>query len=607
MGARRWLAVVLVLTFLAGPLATVAAVQYAEGLPAGVVAAEVDGQPIDPVNTPKTDQPSPQISGRINTGLPTVDVAIANGEVVRFVVEVDERGRFRGTPPAPLEPGDYTLYFFDELVGSFVVTEPAEDERPAGTGGGGGNRGGVPELDIARVVPFPFDFGEAIPGLGLLDGRFFTLSDEALRSAIAGGDESAGAVDETRRNLREGGWQGRYESRLAVPLPDDPSRFSVQVSSFAILYDDAESAQAAFAASTGSGEAAAGAVIGDESELIALSGTTPDTGATYQALHLIYRLDRLLGMITLADLAGGAVDQPLLESVAQSVVDRGAAVLNGEAATLSPRALRLDLTVVDVTALEEAYEVVDGALIGLYEEDDALRQAREATYSGTSDAYAGSVVAVVGDTGTAGEAETGAAGAMPVAYGSTLLAFPSPEDADAWLGGLADRLGEDPLRGYLSFSAVADAPVFGEGSATYAFQRQIGDEAAAGFRVYVRVGSEVAAVEYAAVPETTLADIEALVDAQIACLEAASCPSDAPIPGDRQGQAQDRPADQAGAGGGGAIRREGRGNRDRAEGDAAAGATDQTPEPTSEAPSGGGVVDVVPTEEPAAGGEEAGA
>jgi hypothetical protein len=203
---------------------------------------------------------------------------------------------------------------------------------------------------------------------------------------------------------------------------------------------------------------------------------------------VIYRLDRLLGMIILADLSGGEVDQDLLESVAQSVVDRGAEVLNGDAPNVSPRALRLDLTNADAVSLEEAYEVVDGALIDLYNEDDPLRQAREATYSGTTDAYSSAVVAANGVQAGDEQTATEETGGTTVAYGSTVLAFPSPEDAEEWLSGLADRLSEDPLRGYLSFAAVSDPPVFGEGSAVYAFQRQIDDEVASGYRVYVRVG-----------------------------------------------------------------------------------------------------------------------
>jgi hypothetical protein len=599
---------VLVLTFLVGSPAA-RAVQYAEGLPAGVVAAEVDGQPIDASNVPETDEPSPQVTGRINNGLASVDVAIADGEVVRFALEVDERGRFRGAPPTPLEPGEYTLYFFDALVGSFVVTEAAAGEQRAGARGAG--TAGAPGVDIARVVPFPFDFGEAIPDLGLLDGRYFTLNDEALRSATAAGDASAESIDETRRTLRESGWQGRYESRLAVPLPDDPSRFSVQVSSFAILYDEAESAEAAFAASTGSGEAVSSATVGDESELIALAGTTPDTGAPYQALRLIYRLDRILGMVILADLAGGEVEQSLLESVAQAVVTRGATVLSDEAVALSPRALRLDLADATGVSIEEAYEVVDGALIGLYDEDDALRQGREATYSGTSDAYASMVTAVArgGEDGGIGTPE--AAATSTVAYGTTLLSFLSPEDANLWLGDLPDRLTEDPLRGYLSFSAVDDAPVFGEGSATYAFQRQVGDDVAVGFRVYVRVGAEVAAVEFASVEETTLEEIGGVITAQIACLEIAACPSDAPIPGARQGRTPDErvaTAEGEPAADDGAIRREGRDQRNEAEEGNTTSDPTEAPETETEtdASRGGGVVDVAPTEEPADGVNDGG-
>ena len=38
--------------------------QYAEGLPPGILGVEVDGQPIDAVTIPVTNNPAPEISGR---------------------------------------------------------------------------------------------------------------------------------------------------------------------------------------------------------------------------------------------------------------------------------------------------------------------------------------------------------------------------------------------------------------------------------------------------------------------------------------------------------------------------------------------------------------
>ncbi|MCC6313793.1 MAG: hypothetical protein IT337_07245, partial [Thermomicrobiales bacterium] len=127
-------------------------------------------------------------------------------------------------------------------------------------------------------------------------------------------------------------------------------------------------------------------------------------------------------------------------------------------------------------------------------------------------------------------AANGDSAPQQIAYSTTLYDFPSAGDADAWMSGLDDRLATDPLRGYLTFALAADAPVYGDASAAYAFQRRTGDTTVAGFRVYARVGSEIAQVEYASAPESTLAEVEQLVNAQLDCLRSGACPSPAPIP-----------------------------------------------------------------------------
>ena len=129
--------------------------QYAEGLPPGILSVEVDGQPIDAVTIPVTDNPTPEISGRVELGVPTIELAVANGEVIRFPAELDDRGRFRMPVPEPLADGQYALYINDMLIGVFTVESGAADEQ----------RAPGPLLDIARVVPYPADFGDLVPGI----------------------------------------------------------------------------------------------------------------------------------------------------------------------------------------------------------------------------------------------------------------------------------------------------------------------------------------------------------------------------------------------------------------------------------------------------------
>jgi hypothetical protein len=271
-------------------------------------------------------------------------------------------------------------------------------------------------------------------------------------------------------------------------------------------------------------------------------------------------------MVILADLAGGEVEQTLLESVAQAVVTRGATVLSDEAVALSPRALRLDLADATGVSIEEAYEVVDGALIGLYDEDDALRQGREATYSGTSDAYASTVTAVArgGEDGGIGTPE--AAATSTVAYGTTLLSFLSAEDAESLARGSAGPVDRGPAPGLSLllgrgrctgvWGRVGDVrlPAPGRGRCRPRVPGlRPGRSGGRGDRVCLGGGDD-------------LGGDRGVVTAQIACLEIAACPSDAPIPGARQGRTPDErvaTAEGEPAADDGAIRREGRDQRTR--------------------------------------------
>jgi hypothetical protein len=526
--------------------------QYAQGLPPGIVSVEVDGQPLDAATVPVTDKATPEISGRVDAGLTTLDLAVANGDVIRFSADVDQKGRFKADVPQALSDGQYTLYINDALIGAFAVQGAAPStERATGR-----------LLDIARVVPYPSDFGDAIPGLGFLDGRFYTLEEEATRTAAANGDTSANGVRETQRSLAEAGWLQRYESRLAAPSPDNPNTFALQFSSFVVEYASAADAKSAYASLIGDETGIESQVIGDESVLSQLTGTTPDTGVQYQAARLIYRAGPLLGMIVYADLLNQQPDLTLLQTVAQTVAGRASLVVSGQVLPLGSMTMRLDPgAATGRINHRDLYDVHDGMLTALYNADDATSSSRLELFTGTTDAFSAttsgtfaarnrngqaeepaspptSVIGIEGEQAApqqpatpAPEAAGGEAASAQLFMTSALYAFPSDAEADAWLSSQRDRLGSGAAGG-ATFTEVADAPALGDASATFATRRPIGagEQTAGGFRIYARVGAIVAALEVGSVPDMPLAGADELMQQQIDCIKQDGCRDLAQVP-----------------------------------------------------------------------------
>jgi hypothetical protein len=543
-------------------LAPAARAQYAAGLPPGILNVEVDGQPIDAVTSPVTANATPELTGRVELGVPVIELAIADGEVIRFPAELNQNGRFRVTTPQPLADGLYTLYISDVLIGSFSVSGAAEAEQP---------RSGR-LLDIARIVPYPTDAGDAFPGLGFLDGRFYTLDEEAVRTAGTADGASAAEVRQTRQALADAGWIQRYESRLAAPSTDNPNTFSVQFSSFVVEYASGADARSAFAALTGAETGAEFPVIGDESILALLSGTTPDTGAAYQAARLIYRTGPLLGMIVYADLLNQPPDLALLETIGRTVVDRAAVVLDEQTVALGSMVLRIDPKNATGSLIRrDLYDVRAGTLTALYGEDEATRANRVALFTGTTDAFTATTngtfatgggqtpaeevapaeaalptptsVFIIEGQETAPEATPAAATIEADAAASeaataqvfivnALYAFPGENEADAWLFAQRDQLLASAQPGQGAFTEVADAPVFGQSSATFATRRAVGvgEQTAIGFRIYTRVGPIVAVLDVDSIPSLPFAAAASLVEAQIACIEAGACDALTPLP-----------------------------------------------------------------------------
>jgi hypothetical protein len=536
--------------------------QDAEGLPPGIRSVQVDGQPINVSAAPVTNNPTPEISGRVELEVPTIELIIGDDGAIRATAELDDRGRFQAAVPQALEDGQYALFINNLPIGSFTIDSAAQVDTDASQ-----PRDRAPMLDIARVVPYPADFGDLAPGIGFLGGQYFTIQEEAARTAAADGEATAQKIREAQRSLSEAGWLQRYENRLAVPSAANPETFDVQVSSFVVEYASGDHASAAFAALVGADSAVEFPVVGDESALTRLSGVTPDTGSDYQAARLVFRVGPMLGMIVYADLLNQQPDLALLDTVAQSVAGRAVVVADRETVPLGGMALRLDpSTAVDTLVRRDIYDVRAGTLTALYTEDDATREGRVELLTGTTDAFSSttngtfaigganesnresratpqaapaptSVIMIEGEPTesvvvatpqaieSASDEEAAEPKSVQVFATSALYAFPGDAEASAWLTGNQERLAAGAASGTGTLIEVPEGPALGDDSVTFQTRRQLGagDQTANGYRIYTRVGAIIAALEISSTGDLPSTDAAKLMALQVDCIEAGGC------------------------------------------------------------------------------------
>jgi hypothetical protein len=446
----------------------------------------------------------------------------------------------------------------------------------------------VSRLDIARVVPYPADFGDRVPGIGFVDGRFVTLDEDTRLAAAAAAARAASGEDATdtmsaaNRGLAAASWRQRYESRLAAPSADDPQRFSLEFSSFVVEYPSPDDARAAFVSFAGDDRSVEAPLVGDESALTEFTGVTPDTGVDFQAARLVFRVGPLLATIIFADLLDQEPDLDLLDSVAQQVAERAAVVLERESVPLGSMALRLDSSAAAGTLVRrDLYDVRVGTLTALYNEDDADRASRVALFTGTTDAYSSSTSGAFA-LGEPGQRAQGAERSGPVAttaptptsviqiegesaapapvstpepsvavdtepdttqvfVTSSLFAFPGDTEADAWFETQWDGLlaGATPSAG--TFTEVSDAPSFGDSSATFATRRRVGagDQVVSGFRLYSRLGAIVAVLDVESSVEVPREGAARLMRFQVDCIENQGCAGLASVPRNIFGDEED--------------------------------------------------------------------
>lgn len=538
---------VLVTLFLLMVASAPAIAQDAAVLPPGILSMEVDDQPLDSLTSPITNSSTPEVSGRTDGSLSALELAVANGETRRFPIEIGGAGRFRAILPEALPDGTYSLYANEVLVGTFTIADGSPGPRLPGA-----------LLDIARVVPYPVDAAQSLPTLAFLNGRFFNLTEEAARTAAR--DPAALDARELERQLAMAGWLQRYENRLAVPNVDNARTFDLQISSFVVEYASGADARTAFDSLNGP-IATDFPTVGDESQLVMLSGATPDTGVTYQAARLSFRVGPLLVVIIYADLLNQPPDLVLLESIATAVAERGRVVADRQVIPLGSMALRLDLeeAAPDVTS-RALYEIRAGTLTSVFGEADEARESRASLLSGTTDAFtistSGSFTRVTSSRGERQQpgATPEAAGipgttATPVSVShpalirleSSLYAFPSEDEADTWMATQETAL-ISATSETLTFERVIDAPAIADAAAVFTMTTpRETDSELVGYRVFARSGAIVTVIDIQSAPAVSLRGAVGLAEEQLACIEAQGCTGSVSLPGSIFGT-RDRPA-----------------------------------------------------------------
>ena len=412
------------------------------------------------------------------------------------------------------------------VVGAFLVAVLLLAALPGGQRVGAGQRSASAPLDLAAMTLVPSDLPE--PGFALAGAQEMSLTDEADRLERARGDwrsEGAGRLGEA---LAAAGWQRRYESRLAAPDAQAPGQVGATVVSAVTAYADAAGAATGFALLASDGAAPAARTMrgviafGDESRITRTFVPGGEAGRPVARLELTVQLGALVAAVAVTDLTGkrdwGVV---VVEGLAAALLARIEAVRAGEAPGLAPRLLRLDEPGLPAP-VADVYDRRDGETFPLYGVDPEDAADREGLYGAATDVYTYEQVVPTSD-----------AADVPPYYAAKLYRFPDTAAAAGWLESAPERLFEDP-GSFLDLVLVEDAAIIGEASRTISYAFPASDAVTTrGYRVYARVGNEVARVQLDGEPEVTLGIVEAFARVQVTCLAAPACAEPPPVPLDR--------------------------------------------------------------------------
>jgi len=366
-------------------------------------------------------------------------------------------------------------------------------------------------VDLSWLALVPGDLGD---GYGLSRGTYRTAA--ATPGSVFGDARPPTSFDQA---LTDAGARQTYWRRLVLRSEEDPDQYARLVDSLLTEFGDAAEAEEGFAAVhdvlTDYDELRTAPEVGDEALAFRGAFTDPNQGA-YQEVRLLTRTDRFLIDLSLWDFTGDAPSTSEVVSVASVLVERLAAA-EPSAASESP-ALGIAvprLTGEDVSTSYDYYTRANGEEIRTDGVSTSQLRSNQQFYDdlGNTDRYYyyGWTVRSEDDD-------------QP--YGSLLIElyrFSDEDSADAYLQTAPEDWVAARSAPYHDAEIVDDAAEFGDGSALAAYEYDYDWGTVPGYRVWLRVGDQLAAMEIDGDPALTVADAERMAAAQVACLEDGGC------------------------------------------------------------------------------------
>jgi outer membrane protein assembly factor BamB len=347
------------------------------------------------------------------------------------------------------------------------------------------------------------------------------VADSPAANVVNGG---LARIDQLNVDVSRAGWRRQYRQVMTHTNPAHPGSADVGVFSEVAEYADAAGADAALTLLMGAQEGGGGPMVGDRLEVA--RDLYPDDGTR---LVLMFRDGAMLGTVTVfqywpPDDDNDAMIGPAALELALRLQERIDDGLAQPGSGLADVALRL--ATLATPAGFEAYRRVNGETLADGDESAADFADREAYY---------------GDAGAVYELRHEFAPppghTVTPFYLDRLFGFADEAAAAAWMEKVPDYVAEDVAGSNGTFTAdqQTDAKTIGDASLTFATTDQSGEEVSYGYRIYLRVGADVARLSLDAPEELPIADTDALAAAQAACLQAGACPQAAPLPPDLAG------------------------------------------------------------------------
>jgi hypothetical protein len=370
-------------------------------------------------------------------------------------------------------------------------------------------------LDLAAMALRPQDVPDQ--GYGLWSSQLVTAEDQAqgLNEAKGGSDADLAKLVQ---QLNDAGWLRGQQVTLGVAKADDPNQISAGVTSMMVQFADADGAAKGFALledETGIENVTiqrAGRVVGDQSQITIDRHLANDPTQPQVNVDLTFRIGNMVAAVFLTNFSSTTPDTSTLQPLATTLLQRVKAVQAGSAGPdLSLRVARLGGE--EIVTYSDHYDRIDSVTLPYAGETTTATTARDDSFqanSVTDDYYVSQ---------TSGSTDTDAY----TLYTLDIQQFSDDQAATNWLRDTPAAFVAQPGTG-VKAAQVAGAAAVGDGSAMVSYSYARSDKTtAAGYTMYLRVGSVGATVQLDAVPNVSQSAVEQLAADQAKCLANGPC------------------------------------------------------------------------------------